>query len=109
MNALVPRKSSTPARDRRRQVLRMTLAFQIWQFATPRGWDVDLEELCTHTRRSPQAVARILHLKGWRARIRPSKSEAHGHAFHDAPTKRKADVSERLLSGLPEDLTTLIV
>jgi hypothetical protein len=46
------------------------LAFRIWAYATPRGWDCTATEIADHLETSYRTVSVIARLKGWSSRLR---------------------------------------
>ena len=65
------------------------IAFQIWAYATPLGWDCTVNEIADELGISYQMAAKICHVKGWHNRIRhcadaysrrPSSAD-DGHIF----------------------------
>jgi hypothetical protein len=46
------------------------IAFQIWRYAHPLGWDVTVGEVADALRLSYQSVGRIAAHKGWSTRFR---------------------------------------
>jgi hypothetical protein len=52
------------------------LAFRIWQWANPRGWDCTTTEVADAIRSTPAAVGRIGYLKGWTSRFRRTEERA---------------------------------
>ena len=48
----------------------MALAFRIWQYAEPLGWDCTAGEIAEAIGSTPQAVAHICKAKDWTTRIR---------------------------------------
>ena len=58
------------------------LAFRICQYATPREWNVDTNELSDHLGESPMRVGAVLGAKGWNTRVRHIKANGidSGHS-----------------------------
>lgn len=46
------------------------LAYRIWAYANPRGWDCTMAEVADHIGVSPQTVGRIAQVKHWSSRFR---------------------------------------
>ena len=53
------------------------LAFRIWQYAEPLGWDCTAAEIADAVRSTPQAVWIVCKAKGWGTRVR-SDSRGNG-------------------------------
>lgn len=47
-----------------------TLAFRIWAFAKPRGWNVTCKEIAENLEVTYQSVGHVLRMKGWSDRVR---------------------------------------
>jgi hypothetical protein len=52
----------------------MALAYRIYCYANPRGWDCTATEVADAIRSTPQAVRRVSYLKGWGTRFRVTPS-----------------------------------
>lgn len=69
------------------------LAFRIWQYAEPLGWDCTAAEIADAVRSTPQAVVSVVKMKGWWTRIRTTRSENVMRRWNGA------GISETILSG----------
>ena len=58
-----------------------TLAFRIWQAATPRAWDVTLDEIADEIGESVHRVRRVAQLKLWLGRFRVTHTDPTGAAI----------------------------
>ena len=54
------------------------LAFRIWQFCEPLGWNVTHGEIANHIGASYQQVSRICQWKGWAGRLRTTHNDFDG-------------------------------
>lgn len=83
------------------------LAFRIWAYCDPRGWDVSIVDLAERFQEPVARVRRVLQLKGWLCRVRKTSSAkgilyridvlgAHEAADHD-PSAAMRQVEGRLL------------
>jgi hypothetical protein len=70
------------------------LAFRVWQFAEPLGWDCTTTEVADAIRSTPAAVRRVGYLKGWTARFRRTADWQGTDPGHRAPA-----CSEAMLDG----------
>jgi hypothetical protein len=62
----------------------MALAYRIWAYASPLGWDVTVTEVADAIGSTPNAVGRVGYIKGWSARFRKTGSEGFGkHGMED--------------------------
>jgi hypothetical protein len=68
------------------------LAFRIWQYAQPIGWDCTVAEIAAELREPVQRVGRICSARGWNYKLRrPSvigigytgSGSAPGHGFDE--------------------------
>jgi hypothetical protein len=48
----------------------MALAYRIYCYANPLGWDCTATEVADAIRSTPRAVAKVASLKGWSGRLR---------------------------------------
>lgn len=48
----------------------MALAYRIWAYADPRGWNVTIPELADEMGVSHQKMTGLLHVRGWLGRVR---------------------------------------
>lgn len=46
------------------------IAFRIWQYAAPKGWDVTLREIADEIGHSVHVIRAIAVRKGWSSRVR---------------------------------------
>lgn len=53
------------------------LAFRIWAYASPRGWDVTAWDIAQALDESIQRVQYAITAKGWRERVRCARREKH--------------------------------
>ena len=60
------------------------LAYRVWAYAEPLGWDCTVSEIADAIGASPTAVGRVVSLKGWQTRVRTSGLNAPG-GFHNGP------------------------
>jgi hypothetical protein len=51
----------------------MALAYRIWAYASPRGWNVTAHEVADALNVSWQRVNRIAQIKGWQGRFRKAE------------------------------------
>ena len=58
------------------------LAFRIWQFANPRGWDCSAIEIAEHLDLSTNVVVGICAAKGWHNRLRRKTAGRMPGGFH---------------------------
>lgn len=54
------------------------IAFLIWRYADPRGWNVTYGEVAEHLQLSHQEIATISRVKGWANRFRTTKPDHAG-------------------------------
>jgi hypothetical protein len=54
-----------------------SIAFQIWRYCEPLGWNVTLQELADETNTTKARIGRILKAKKWHTRIRANKCDYH--------------------------------
>jgi hypothetical protein len=60
------------------------LAYRIWAYANPLGWDCTATEVADAIRSTPRAVAKVASLKGWTARFRKTGVVAFNrHGMND--------------------------
>jgi hypothetical protein len=52
------------------------MAFRIWAYATPRGWDCTATEIADYLETTPTRVGLVARSKGWANRLRTSKMPA---------------------------------
>jgi hypothetical protein len=52
------------------------LAFLIWQYATPREWNVTLAEIADHLGESAYRVSTTMRWRGWISRVRVTSVDA---------------------------------
>lgn len=72
---------------------RKTIAYRIWCYADPRGWDCTAGEIADALDITYQAVGHVCRIEGWTGRLRVTTQHAgaaRGHWGH---------VSEELLGG----------
>jgi hypothetical protein len=48
------------------------LAFRIWAFAKPKGWDCTIYDIADFVRETPQRIVGVCRVKGWNGRLRSS-------------------------------------
>lgn len=48
------------------------IAFRIWQYASPREWNVTYTELAEEMEIPVQTASTVIHGKGWQSRVRNS-------------------------------------
>jgi hypothetical protein len=83
------------------------LAFRIWAFCEPRGWDVSTDEIARGIGTYRGIVGRVLHAKGWAGRVRANAPKHH--AKMDCTVERLDFVGAELmavkkeLSGMTAD------
>lgn len=46
------------------------IAYRIWGYASPRGWDVTVAQICDALSVSASVVGAVLQAKGWHSRVR---------------------------------------
>lgn len=63
------------------------LAFRIWQYADPLGWDCTTGEVAEAIGVSTARVARVCRMKGWKRRLRAS-GDSEYWLQHYGPTNR---------------------
>jgi hypothetical protein len=54
------------------------LAFRIWAFAHPRGWDCTLQELSDATGESFARISSVCQVKKWNGRLRSTSMQNFG-------------------------------
>ena len=54
------------------------LAFRIWAFAHPKGWDCTLQELADELDESVGRISAVCREKGWSARLRRAAAHYNG-------------------------------
>lgn len=52
-----------------------TLAFRIWQYAEPLGWDATVQEIAEHLDVNSRSVRSVLKQKGWYGRVRTESKD----------------------------------
>jgi len=57
-----------------------TLAFRIWSYAGPRGWDLTLQELADGLGETMEKVRSICMLKRWGGRLRVTSCDVNASA-----------------------------
>jgi hypothetical protein len=57
------------------------LAFRIWQYANPLGWDVTAGDVADELRSTPQMVGIVCRAKGWGSRLRRTEQQRNGGAI----------------------------
>jgi len=55
------------------------IAYRIWAYANPRGWNCTCGEIADELRVSPHSVGTIVKLKGWIGRVRESEARIGCH------------------------------
>lgn len=60
------------------------LAYRIWAYAEPLGWDVSVDDIAAALDVSASRAGRILSIKGWLGRLRASRSQIKQSAWLDA-------------------------
>jgi uncharacterized membrane protein len=53
------------------------LAFRIWQYATPREWNVTVTEIADHLGEDWRRVGAMMRWRGWLTRVRVTSSSAN--------------------------------
>lgn len=54
----------------------MALAYRIWGYASPRGWNVTADELADALDETPQQIGVTVRRMGWANRLRASEAVA---------------------------------
>lgn len=54
------------------------IAFRIWAFAAPIGWDATMQEVAEHLGISEASARAIVQAKGWTARLRKRSRDTWG-------------------------------
>lgn len=67
----------------------MALAFRIWAYATPRGWDVTSVELAEELGAPVPAIIATLRWRGWNTRVRKTSIR-----YEYGPNALTAEVSD---------------
>lgn len=49
------------------------MAFRIWQYANPRGWDCTVGEIAEALDMHPIPVGRVCAMRGWHVRLRKTR------------------------------------
>lgn len=77
------------------------LAFRIWQYAEPLGWECTTTEVADAIRSTPTAVSNIARAKGWNTKLRKSGYDSFG-CYVDEPIREITARYARLAEELPE-------
>ncbi len=81
------------------------LAYRIWAFATPKGWNVTAYDIAEALEVEVARVHYILAEKGWNARTRNAKSEPLYATLGSAQRGRDHNISVAMAYQLPRRFT----
>lgn len=59
------------------------IRFRIWQFATPRGWDVTCADIAEALDENPHVIGGVIRKAGWNTRIRKTSYDHMSHGGVD--------------------------
>jgi len=59
------------------------IAFRIWQYCQPRGWDCTLADVADALDEPFATVRAVIKLKNWGGRLRMTKTHYHGSGGND--------------------------
>lgn len=72
------------------------MAFKIWQYAHPKGWDVTFTDVADNLGVHRSVVSRICSLKGWGNRMRVAATYyMHGHNYGNTISASR-DVAKKI-------------
>lgn len=57
------------------------LAYRIWAYAEPRGWDVSINDIADALDVTVRRCGKVCATKGWTSRLRASRSTARSAAY----------------------------
>jgi hypothetical protein len=75
------------------------LAFRIWAYANPLGWDCSAKDIAEALGETWHRVVKVLQLKGWSHRIRRDSAEygvGSGYLDFDATEPTRGEIVQRL-------------
>jgi hypothetical protein len=73
----------------------IALAYRIWAYAAPRGWDVTIPELADEMREHHNTITNILRWRGWLHRVR----RVSGHGVFGGPMKNYQRIGRGSVDG----------
>ena len=82
------------------------LAFRIWQYANPRGWDCTVGEIAEALDMHPSPVGRVCAMRGWHVRLRKTRLDSYALGRWCSPDRQGMGllISEEFFGGLACDV-----
>lgn len=75
------------------------MAFRIWQYANPRGWDCTVGEIAEALDMHPSPVGRVCVMRGWHVRLRKTRLDAYDRARGKSRCLQGLLISDELFRG----------
>jgi hypothetical protein len=57
------------------------IAYRIWAYASPKGWDVSVRQIADELQESPHTIVMILRYKKWTDRVRRVQIADHNFLY----------------------------
>ena len=80
------------------------MAFRIWQYANPRGWDCTVGEIAEALDMHPIPVGRVCAMRGWHVRLRKTQFDFCPQARGSSRCLPWLLISEEFFGGLACDV-----
>ena len=80
------------------------MAFRIWQYANPRGWDCTVGEIAEALDMHPIPVGRVCAMRGWHVRLRKTRFDFCPQAGGPSRCPPWLLISEEFFGGLACDV-----
>ena len=82
------------------------MAFRIWQYANPRGWDCTVGEIAAALEMQPSPIGRVCAMRGWHTRLRKTGLDFYAWGRWRSPEQLGTGllISDELFGGFPCDV-----